>query len=119
MFNHQTILLLRPGLPGTGGTLPLRGHFRDHHFARTVMEVKRHLLRCLRNMKPHLFDTPDFIVVDAGANNHDIKSELERWMDAHPRLRRIRIIFPSPRPWVVRAWKRAGVLVNRWWNPIL
>ena len=105
MFSHQTILLLRPSVPG--GALPLRGHFRDYHFVQNVMEVKRHLLRCLRKLKPEATAPPDFILVDAGANNHDIKSELERWMENHPRLGRIKVIFPQPRPWVVRAWRWA------------
>ena len=97
--------------------MPLHGHFSDHHFVRTVMEVKRHLLRCVRNMKPHASNTPDIILVDAGANNHDIKSELERWMERHPRLQRIKVVFPSPRPWVVRAWKRSWGWLNSRWNP--
>lgn len=113
MFTHQTILLLRPGLPGARGSLPLRGHFRDYHFVQTVMEVKHHLLQCLRNMKPYVSKTPDLILLDAGANNHDIKSELERWMNRHPRLGRIKVICPRPRPWVVRAWKRVCACVNR------
>jgi hypothetical protein len=112
MFTHQTILLLRAGLVGCAAPLPVCGHFRDYHFVRTVMEVKRHLWRCLRNMKPTLA-TPDFILVDAGANNHDIKSELEKWMENHPRLGRIKVIFPPPRPWVVRAWARVSRFASR------
>jgi hypothetical protein len=61
-------------------------------------------LRCLRHMRPAVLATPDLILVDAGSNNHDIKSELERWIEKHPRLRRIKVIFPPPRPWVIRAW---------------
>jgi hypothetical protein len=106
MFTHQTILLLRPGLPGSAALLPLRGHFRDYHFVQNVMEVKRHLLRCLRKLKPEATSTPDFILVDAGANSRDIRSELERWLESHPRLGRIKVIFPPPRPWVLRVCKR-------------
>lgn len=113
MFTHQTILLLRASLPDGAAPLPLCGHFRDYHFVRTVMEVKRHLLRCLRNMRPAMLTTPDLILVDAGASNHDIKSELERWIEGHPRLRRIKIIFPPPRPWAVRACARIIRFANR------
>ena len=81
------------------------------------MEVKQHLLRCLRNMKPHSAATPDFILLDAGANNHDIKSELELWLEKHPRLRRIKVQLPPPRPWVVGLWTNIGRLLERWFNP--
>ena len=74
---------------------------------RNVMEVKRYLLRCLRNMNPILFPTPDVILVDAGHNNADYKSELERWMEAHPRLQRIKIVFPQKYSWK-NWWKRLG-----------
>jgi hypothetical protein len=77
------------------------------------MEVKQYLLRCLRNMRPAVSPTPDYILVDAADNNRDIKSELELWMEKHPRLRKIKIIFPPPRPWVVRLWERLGRIVTR------
>ena len=92
----------------------MRGYFRDYHFARNVMEVKRYLLRCLRNLNSHSCPTPDVILVDAGRDNVDIKTELERWMEKHPRLQRIKVIFPPPRPWVVRAWARLGQLAASW-----
>jgi hypothetical protein len=98
--------MLRAELPMSGALTPVYGHFRDYHFARNVMEAKQYLLRCVRNMRPAASPTPDYIVVDAAHNNHDIKSELELWMEKHPRLRRIKIIFPPPRPWVVRLWGR-------------
>lgn len=75
------------------------------------MEVKQYLLRCLRNMRPAVSPPPDYILVDAAHNNRDIKSELELWMEKHPRLRKI--IFPPPRPWVVRLWERWGRIVAR------
>jgi hypothetical protein len=113
MFEHQTILALR--LSGSEGAsaLPIFGHFRDYHFARNVMEVKQHLLRCLRRAhQPHV-RTPDVILVDAGHHNIDIKTELERWMEEHPRLPRIKIRFPAPRPWVVRLWERLNRFTRR------
>jgi hypothetical protein len=106
MFTHETILLLRGGLSECAASLPVCGHFRDYHFVRNVMEVKQHLLRCLRNNRPALLAMPDFIVVDAGPSNSDIKSELERWLEKHPRLGRIKVVFPPPRPWVLRLWTR-------------
>ena len=106
MFEHQTILALKPPMTEGQSPLPVFGHFRDYHFARNVMEVKQYLLRCLRYTQPSLVRTPDVILVDAGHNNLDIKAELERWIEAHPRLHRIRIQFPTPRPWVVRLWER-------------
>lgn len=70
------------------------------------MEVKQYLLRCLRRANPPHARTPDVILVDAGQNSTDIKAELERWIEAHPRLHRIKIQLPQPRPWVVRLWER-------------
>jgi hypothetical protein len=82
------------------------------------MEVKRHLLHCLRNTKPAVSLTPDLILVDAGENNYHIKSELERWMEKHPGLRRIRIVFPRPRPWFPRAWLRIADTARRLFGAI-
>jgi hypothetical protein len=110
MFTHRTILFLRPGVE-SAALLPVRGHFRDYHFARNVMEVKQYLLRCLHNMCAASAPAPDVIVVDAD-NNHDIKLELEQWMEPHPRLRKIKVIFPPPRPWVVRLCERAVRMVS-------
>ena len=119
MFTHQRILLLRASSPDGALRLPLCGWFRDYQFVRTVMEVKRHLLRCVRKMRPAGFTAPDLILVDAGVNNHDIKSELERWIDGHPRLRRIKIILPPPRPWAVRTWTQVSQLARRWFGVAL
>jgi hypothetical protein len=112
MFNHQTILLLRSALPEHAAPLPLQGYFRDYRFVRNVMEVKQHLLRCLQNMRP-ISTMPDLIVVDADTNKHDIKSELERWMESHPRLRHIKIIFSPPRSWIFRLWTRVNHFGSR------
>jgi hypothetical protein len=108
MFSHRTILSLRAGLAGCAAPVSVAGHFREHHVVRTVMEVKHYLVRCLRNMNPILFPMPDVILIDAGRNNTDIKSELQRWMNAHPRLQRVKIDFPrkfsSMRGW----WRGLG-----------
>lgn len=102
MFATQTVLLLR-ALPRPASLLSgLFNLRRRYHSARSVMEVKQHLLRCVRRIKPELFPVPTVIMVDAGANNADIKSELERWLDRHPRLRRVRVILPPAQSWVRR-----------------
>jgi hypothetical protein len=106
MFTHQTILSLRLAPPGAPASAPVFGHFRDYHFARNVMEAKQYLSRCLRHMNPMHFRTPDLILIDAGADNADIKSELERWIDSHPRLGSVRIIFPAKVPWIRRCWNQ-------------
>ena len=68
------------------------------------MEVKQYLLRCLRKMKSksETLPLPELILVDAGPNNADIKNELERWLEAHPRLRRVQVVFPPARSWLRR-----------------
>lgn len=111
MLTHRTILMLRAD--ASGAPMPIYGYFRDYHFARNVMEVKQYLLRCVRNMRPVASPTPDYILVDAAHNNSAIKSELEFWMEKHPRLRKIKIIFPPPRPWVVRLWERLAPFAAR------
>jgi hypothetical protein len=105
--------MLRTRSPGEAAQLPVCGYLRDYHFARSVMEVKRHLLRCLRNMQPAASATPDIILIDAGLRNADIKTELERWIEKHHRLRRIKVMLPRPRPWVVRLWARAARFIKR------
>ena len=106
MFTHQTILWLRVLTPDRPSPLPVFGHFRDYHFARNVMEAKQYLLRCLHRMNQAHFPTPDVILLDAGPDNADIKTELERWMDLHPRLGRVKVIFPAKLPWIRRCWKQ-------------
>lgn len=103
MFNHQTILSLRPALD-TSAALPVFGHFRDYHFARNVMEAKRHLLRCLHNQNQSQSATPDIILVDAGRDSRDIRTELERWLEAHPRLGRVQVRLPERGSWLGRLW---------------
>jgi hypothetical protein len=108
MFTHRTILSLQADLPGGSAPVSVSGYFREDHVVRNVMEVKHYLLRCLRNINPILFPTPDFILIDAGRSNRDIKSELERWMEAHPRLQRVKIVFPRKWSWMKRWWKQLG-----------
>ena len=103
MFERHTVLLLRAG-PAGGVALPMPGRVRACHFARNVMEAKQHLLRCLKNMNPRTRATPDFILVDAGDNNADIKAELEHWMGKHPRLHSVKVIFSRPSR------------LRRWWQ---
>jgi len=70
------------------------------------MEVKQYLLRCVRKMKSETCPVPELIMVDAGPNNADIKSELERWLDFHPRLRRVQVVFPPAPSWLRRFWTK-------------
>jgi hypothetical protein len=107
MFARHTVLLLRAG-PAGNLTLPIPGRARACHFARNVMEAKQHLLRCLKNMNPRMRAAPDFILVDAGDNNADIKAELEHWMGKHPRLHSVKVIFPR-RSWLRRWWELLGL----------
>ena len=69
------------------------------------MEVKQYLLRCVRKVASEPMPVPELIMVDAGENNADIKTELERWLDAHPRLRRVQVVFPPAPSWLRRFWK--------------
>ena len=102
MFSHQTILSLRLSAPGGPTALPSLGHFRDVHRVRNVMEAKHFLLRCLRGLQALRQRTPDVILVDAGVNNPEIKAELVRWMNEHPRLGKVRVQFPDRASW----WER-------------
>jgi len=67
------------------------------------MEVKGYLLRCMRRLKTGVALVPRLIVVDAGANNADIKAELDRWMEEHPSLRGVKVVLP-PRPSLLGRW---------------
>ena len=69
------------------------------------MEVKQHLLRCLHALKPERPAVPSLIMLDAGAMNADIKTELERWLERHPRLRRVRVVCSPASSWLKRIWK--------------
>jgi hypothetical protein len=94
-------------MPGPGLWLPAWLSFRHrYHPARSVMEVKQHLLRCVRPVRPERLPVPSMIVVDAGTNNADIKSELERWIERHPRLRCVRVVCSSTSPWLRWIWNR-------------
>src|SRR5204862_1115013 len=103
MFTHQTILSLRLSAPGKPTELPTLGHFRDVHRVRNVMEAKHFLLCGLRGLRALRQRTPDVILVDAGANSSEIKAELVRWMNEHPRLGKVRVRFPAWAPWW-RTW---------------
>ena len=106
MFATRTVLLLQ-AIPRPASWLPIWICFRRrYHPARSVMEVKQHLLRCLRPVRPERLPVPSMIVVDAGTNNADIKSELEYWIERHPRLLCVRVVC-SPASWWLRwIWNR-------------
>jgi hypothetical protein len=106
MFTHETILALRPLTLGAPQPQPEFGHFRNEYFARTLMETKQFLLRCLRRMHTGNAQTPDVILIDAGQRNGELREELARWMEAHPQLDGVRIKFPARPGWLLRRWKR-------------
>jgi hypothetical protein len=106
MFTHETILALRPLTLGAPQPSPTFGHFRNEYSARTLMEVKHFLSRCLRRMNAASLQTPDVIVIDAGRRSFELKSELERWMEQHPQLHRVRIRVPGQPGWLRALWKR-------------
>ncbi len=105
MFAPHTVLLLRALANPSSTAFSLFHLRRRYRPAKSVMEVKQYLLRCVRKIKPEACPVPTLIMVDAGANNADIKSELERWLDKHPRLRRVRVVFPPAPSWLRRFWK--------------
>ena len=80
------------------------------------MEVKGYLLRCARMVKSGSF-LPKFIVLDAGENNADIKTELDRWLDSHPRLRNVRVVLPTPRSWIQARCHAGIVRLRRMFRP--
>jgi hypothetical protein len=106
MFATRTILLLRAISQPAPAWPTWLGFGRRHHLARTVMEVKQHLLQCLRPIRPERPSLPAVIVVDAGANNADIQNELERWIERHPRLRYVQVVCSPASSWLKRIWRR-------------
>jgi hypothetical protein len=106
MFATRTILLLRAITQPAPLWISWPGFGRRHHLTRTVMEAKRYLLQCLRPVQREPSPLPEMIVVDAGANNADIKSELERWLDRHPRLHCVQVVCSPASSWLKRIWNR-------------
>lgn len=85
--------------------MPEYGHFRDIHHVRNVTEAKRHLSLCMAQVNQRNCPTPDSIIVDAGEDAANIKTELERWMNEHPRLDHIRVTLPAGISWLGRCWR--------------
>ena len=104
MFTHQCVLSLRPG--EAKALLPKYGHFRDLHFVRSLMEAKGHLLLCMAQINQRNCPTPDVIIVDAGTDTAHIKTELERWLNEHPRLDHVRVTLPRKPFWLRRLWRK-------------
>lgn len=77
------------------------------------MEVKGYLLRCLRKLKTGVALVPKLIVVDAGPNNADIKSELDRWLENHPALREVKVVLPPRRTWLGHACLQAAACLKK------
>ena len=106
MFATRTVLLLR-AISRPAPLLPDWLSFRrSFHLARTVMEAKQHLLQCVRPPRLQRLPIPAMVLVDAGLNNADIKSELELWIERHPRLRRVQVVCTPASSWLKRIWKR-------------
>ena len=70
------------------------------------MEAKRHLLLCMAQINQRNCPTPDVIIVDAGADNVHITTELERWLNEHPRFDHIRVMLPRRISWLRRLWRQ-------------
>lgn len=111
MFASHTVLMMR-GLP-TPSALPFSclQFRRRYHAASNVMEVKRYLSRCVG--KSNSCPVPTLILVDAGERNLDIKSELDRWIEKHPRLRCVKVVFPRLGRWS-RLSRFAAAFTKRW-----
>jgi hypothetical protein len=104
MIALRTVLMLRL-LPRPASLLIDALAFRRPcHLARNVMDAKRYLLRCAADRHAKRWPVPSAIFVDAGAGNNDIKTELERWLDRHPRLRRVRVVCTPASSWLKRLW---------------
>lgn len=108
MIALRTVLMLRL-LPRPASLwLDALTFRRPCHLARNVMDAKRYLLRCAGDRRSARWPVPTAVFVDAGEGNHDIKTELERWLDRHPRLRRVRVVCAPASSWLKRIWNRNG-----------
>jgi hypothetical protein len=83
-------------------------------FAKNVMEVKAHLLRCLDRMEAGLFALPSFVLVDAGAQDRDIKRELNRWLNERPGLHGVQVLLAAELSIAARLWSGLGRLLGFW-----
>ena len=101
----RNVLLLRALPAPSPWPFSIFGFRRRYPSATTVMEVKRYLLGCVRKLKIERLPMPSMVVVDAGANNADIKCELDRWLESHPRLRRVQVVLRPRLSWIRRWWK--------------
>ena len=108
----ETVLILRASAE-TQTTLCVPFSFRRPRigFVKNLTEVKGHLLRCLKRGVPEL---PHSVMLDAGPNSHDFKSELNRWLERHPKLRRVRVVVPAELSWMARGWSAFGLWLGLW-----
>ena len=83
-------------------------------FVHTVMEVKAHLLRCVSRMEAGLFAMPNFVLVDAGAQDRDIKRELKRWLREQPALGGVQVLLAAELSVMARMWSRFGGFLRLW-----
>lgn len=78
------------------------------------MEVKAHLLRCLGRMEAGLFALPNFVLVDAGAQDRDIKRELKRWLEERPALHGVQVLLAAELSIAARLWSGLGRVLRLW-----
>src|SRR5687767_2281631 len=83
-------------------------------FVRNVMEVKVHLLRCVGRMDAGLFVMPGFVLVDAGAQDRDIKRELTRWLREQPALGGVQVLLAAELSLMSRMWSGFGRFLRLW-----
>ena len=112
---NNTVLILRdpnkaeptPGAPTSFSRPRIR-------FAKSVMEVKAHLLRGMSRMEAGLFAPPGYVLLDTGTRDLEIKSELTRWISKHPRLGNVQILLAAELSLAARLWSGLGRLLRLW-----
>ena len=112
---NATVLILRdPSQAGPTPCAPASFTRPRVRFARNVMEVKAHLLRCVSRLEAGLFALPGFVLVDAGAQDRDIQRELRRWLGERPGLRGVQVLLAAELSTAARLWSGLGRLLRLW-----
>jgi hypothetical protein len=110
-----TVLILRdPTRPEPTPCAPSSFSRPRVRFARNLMEVKAHLLRCVGKMEAGLFALPNYVLVDAGAQDGDIKHELTRWLRQHPSLGGVQVLLAAELSLMARVWSGLGRMLRLW-----
>ena len=93
---NTTVLILRdPSRTGSMPCAPTSFSRPRIRFAKSVMEVKAHLLHCRRRMEAGFHARPGFVLIDTGAQDSDIKVELTRWVRQHPPLGNVQVLLAA------------------------